>query len=200
MITPIRPGERAVRAFLERQRARRFSYPEVGATGDGTTRPEVPGYTHDYDRVRLGEGEAVWERARAGLRAWRMFEVEGVALCWPDAAIEVGTAVAVLARLAPLWTLDVCRIVHRVELHGAVERFGFAYGTVEGHVMDGEEVFAVEWRRDDDSVWWERRAFSRPRHPFARIGRPLLRGIQARFATASAAAMRRAVASDSGQA
>jgi uncharacterized protein (UPF0548 family) len=197
MITPIRPGERAVRAFLERQRARRFSYPEVGATRDGIQRAEVAGYTHDHDRVRLGQGEAVWRRARAGLCAWRMFEVDGVYLCWPEAAIEVGTAVAVLARLAPLWTLNVCRIVHRVEIQGEVERFGFAYGTVEGHAMDGEEVFVVERRGEDDSVWWERRAFSRPRHPFARIGRPLLRSIQARFAIGSVAAMIRAVAADS---
>ena len=52
------------------------AYPEVGATGDGTARPDVSGYTHDHERARLGEGEAIWERARAGLRAWRMMEVD----------------------------------------------------------------------------------------------------------------------------
>jgi len=194
MITPIRPDERAVRAFLARQRGRPLSYSEVGATGDGSARPDVVGYSHDHDRVRLGAGDAVWERARAALCAWRMFEVEGVRLCWPDAPIRVGTDVAVLARLAPLWTVNACRIVHLVETGGEAERFGFAYGTLAGHAIDGEEAFVVERRRDDASVWWERRAFSRPRHPLARIGRPWLRRIQARFGVESVAAMVRAAA------
>jgi uncharacterized protein (UPF0548 family) len=199
MITPIRPDEPALRAFLDRQRERPFSYSDVGATGDGTGRPDVAGYTHDHDRVRLGVGEAVWEQARAALSAWRMFEVRGVQLCWPDAPIRVGTVVAVRARVAPLWTVNACRIVHLVEEPGDVERFGFAYGTLAGHAFDGEEVFVVEWHKQDDAVFWVRRAFSRPRHALVRLGRPWLRTIQARFAVESVAAMKRAIAAGAPQ-
>lgn len=194
MITPIRPDERAVRAFLERQRERPFSYSEVGAIGDGTVPPDVAGYSHDHDRARLGAGEAVWKRSRQALSAWRMFEVPGVQLCWPDAPLRVGSVVAVRARVAPLWTVNACRIVHLVEASGDVERFGFAYGTLAGHAFDGEEVFSVEWRKQEDAVFWVRRAFSRPRHALVRLGRPWLRAIQARFAVESVAAMKRAVA------
>ena len=33
-------------------------------------------------------------------------------------------------------------------------RFVFATATVQGHQLRGEERFAVEWHKDDDSVWW----------------------------------------------
>lgn len=77
---------------------------------------------------------------------------------------------------------------------GPPRRFGFAYGTLPGHVESGEERFVVEWREDDDSVWYDILAFSRPRHLAARAGYPLARGLQARFRRDSAAAMVRAVA------
>jgi uncharacterized protein (UPF0548 family) len=40
-------------------------------------------------------------------------------------------------------------------------RRGFAYGTLPGHPLSGEELFLVE-RRDDDSVWLTIRSISRP--------------------------------------
>lgn len=35
-----------------------------------------------------------------------------------------------------------------------LERFQFAHGCLQGHLLAGEESFAVEWDRGDDSVWW----------------------------------------------
>ena len=76
----------------------------------------------------------------------------------------------------------------------AGSRFGFAYGTLPGHAESGEERFLVEWDRADDAVWYDILAFSRPRHPLARLGYPLTRRTQRRFARDSAAAIRQAVA------
>jgi len=73
-----------------------------------------------------------------------------------------------------------------------VKRFGFAYGTLADHMESGEERFTVEWRRDDDSVWYDLLAFSRPRHPLARLGLRLSRALQRRFARDSLRAMARA--------
>lgn len=70
-------------------------------------------------------------------------------------------------------------------------RFGFAYGTLPRHVEQGEERFLVE--RVGDEVFYDILAFSRPRHPSARLGYPLMRRWQKRFGHDSAAAMRRAV-------
>jgi uncharacterized protein (UPF0548 family) len=72
-------------------------------------------------------------------------------------------------------------------------QFGFAYGTLPDHVERGEERFTVEWRKDeDDSVWYEIYAFSRPKHPLARIGCPIARMLQKRFVRDSLAVMRSA--------
>ena len=32
-------------------------------------------------------------------------------------------------------------------------RFQFAHGCLHGHLLAGEESFAVEWDKQDDTVW-----------------------------------------------
>lgn len=67
-----------------------------------------------------------------------------------------------------------CRIVYVVDEPGA---FGFAYGTLPAHPEQGEEAFVV--RRDaGGAVTFAITAFSRPRHPLARIGGPVSRQVQ----------------------
>jgi uncharacterized protein (UPF0548 family) len=68
-------------------------------------------------------------------------------------------------------------------------RRSFAYGTLPEHGERGEERFTVEWRREDDSVFYELYAFSRPNHLIARLGYPLARRLQRRFARDSLRAM-----------
>jgi uncharacterized protein (UPF0548 family) len=77
---------------------------------------------------------------------------------------------------------------------GPVRRFGLAWGTLPDHAASGEERFLLEWDRDERGVWYDILAFSRPRHPLARLGYPWVRRIQRHFGRESAAAMRRAVA------
>jgi len=72
------------------------------------------------------------------------------------------------------------------------QRFGFAYGTLPGHIERGEERFLLEMS-DDDSVWYDILAFSQPRHLLTKIGYPFVRRMQKRFGRESAAAMVRAV-------
>ena len=74
-----------------------------------------------------------------------------------------------------------------------MKRFGFAYGTMAEHAESGEERFTVEWDRDEDTVWYDILAFSRPRQMLARLGYPLSRLLQKRFAEDSKAAMLEAV-------
>ncbi|HVS00766.1 MAG TPA: DUF1990 domain-containing protein [Thermoanaerobaculia bacterium] len=63
-----------------------------------------------------------------------------------------------------------------------MRRYGFAYGTLTGHGERGEERFTVEWNREDDSVWYELYAFSRPAHWLVKLGYPVTRWYQKRFA------------------
>ncbi len=193
-----RPSEQAVRDFLADMHGRDLSYGGVGATREIGLResPKPPrGSVLDRNRVRLGYGDEVFARARAALMRWEMFRVGWAELLWPDASIARGTTVGVLVHLPGVWSLCAARIVYTVEELGhalELERYGFAYGTLPGHVARGEERFSVERSRDDD-VWYEMLAFSRL-GGLARCAAPYARQLQRRFARDSLAAMRRCVA------
>jgi uncharacterized protein (UPF0548 family) len=184
-----RPSRDEVHAFIAVQAETSFSYAEVGAS-----RGDPPaGYTLDHNRVELGRGPAVFDKALAALRRWQMFAVDGVDLCWPTAPIEEGTTVAIVAGGRGVWSLNACRIVYVVDERGPLTRVGFAYGTLAEHAVRGEERFLIEWSRDSHAVHYDLLAFSRPGSLLVDVARPLLRRIQRRFARHSLEAMRRAV-------
>jgi uncharacterized protein (UPF0548 family) len=181
-----KPSLTRIREVIAAHRAVPFSYPEVGATR--TTPPQ--GYTVDHNRVRLGEGEAIFKRAAAAIRSWEQFDLGWVAALPADTPIEVDAAVVVLAHHPGFWSLNVSRIVYLIKEHGPIEKFGFAYGTLQTHVERGEERFTIEWRRDDDSVWYDILAFSRPNQLLIKLGEPYARRLQRRFAKDSLARMK----------
>jgi uncharacterized protein (UPF0548 family) len=178
-----------MRRFLEGQRSLPFSYPEVGASREGPP----PGYGVNHHRGRLGEGPETFERAVEAMRRWKMYETGWTRLLWPEAPISEGTVIGVLGRHLGFVSLNACRIVYTVEDDGPVRRYGFAVGTLPGHVERGEERFTVEWHAAGDSVFYDLFAFSRPAHPLARAAPPLARLIQRRFALDSLRSMRTAV-------
>jgi uncharacterized protein (UPF0548 family) len=189
MLSLRKPSAEALRPFLESQRELPFTYEAVGATA-GTP---PAGYVVDRTRIRLGEGEPVFRSAIAALRRWGQFRLGWVA-AWPsDTPIRPGEAVAVMGRAVGVWWLNACRVVYAVDEAGPISKFGFAYGTLPGHVESGEERFLVEWDRGDNAVWYDILAFSRPNHALTRLGYPVVRRLQRRFGRDSAASLRRAV-------
>ncbi len=179
-----RPADDDVTRFIAAQSALPFTYDAVGASN-----AETPGgFDVDHNRVRLGD-TGCWDAAVAAVRAWKMFDISWVTLLPQDAPIAVGTTVAVVAQALGTWSRNATRIVYVLD---TPERFGFAYGTLPGHIECGEERFMVE--KVGGEVWYDIRAFSQPRHPLARLGKPVVRRMQARFARASLAAMAAAVA------
>jgi len=182
------PSEDEVRRFISEQRLSDFSYPVVGASLTA-----VPtGYNVDHNRVQLGRGEKMWHRAVEGIRSWQMFNIPWVRLHWTTAPILVGSDVGVLIRHFGFYSLNACRIVYVIDEEDPMKRFGFAYGTLAEHAESGEERFTVELNQKDE-VWYDILAFSRPRQMIARVGYPLSRFLQKRFAEASKAAMLKAV-------
>ena len=182
------PSEDEVRRFISEQRLSDFSYTVVGASL--TALPT--GYNVDHDRVQLGRGEETWHRAVEAIRSWQMFNIPWVRLHWTSAPILIGSDVAVLIRHFGFYSLNACRIVYVIDEEDRVKRFGFAYGTLAEHAESGEERFTVELNQKDE-VWYDILAFSRPRQMIARVGYPLSRFLQKRFAEASKAAMLKAV-------
>jgi len=177
-----KPSPEKLGAFLASQSTLDLTYSSVGATA---TEPPA-GYVVDRTRIRLGEGGGTFLSAKAALEGWRHFQL-GWVETWPTAVpIKAGEVVAVMARHFGFWWLNACRIVYVVD---DGRRFGFAYGTLPEHAESGEERFMVEWQRDDDAVWYDILAFSRPNQVLTRLGYPLVRRIQKRFAKDSAAAM-----------
>ena len=118
-----------------------------------------------------------------------MFNIGWVELCWPDAPIENGSVVAVLASHLGFYSLNACRIVNVIDEDRPVRRYGFIYGTLPEHAELGEERFTVEWHREDDSVWYDILAYSRPNRLLSKVGYPIARLLQKRFANDSMAAM-----------
>jgi uncharacterized protein (UPF0548 family) len=184
-----RPAAAAIREFLAAQSRLALTYQAVGATA---TKPPA-GYVVDHTRIKLGEGEKVFAAAKAALERWQQFRLGWVEALPADTPIKEGQVVAILARSIGLWWLNACRIVAVVDEGEPVHRFGFAYGTLPDHAGSGEERFLIEWDREDDSVWYDILAFSRPRHVLVRLGYPWVRRVQKRFGRESAAAMCRAV-------
>lgn len=188
MFSLLKPSADIIHAFLAAQKDQQFSYDHVGAS-----RKTVPdGYLVDHNRVQLGVGRAVFERATGALKQWKMFEMDWLELGWPNVPIVAGSTVAVVVHHLGFWSLNACRIVYTIEERGTIETCGFAYGTLSDHAEMGEERFTVEFHANDETVWYDICAFSRPR-PFARIAYPFTRSLQKRFASDSKKAMQRAV-------
>ncbi|MBY0176400.1 DUF1990 domain-containing protein [Curtobacterium herbarum] len=79
--------------------------------------------------------------------------------------------------------------VRVVAIIDELDRKGFAYGTLDGHPLSGEESFVVE-RTPDGSVWLQVRQFSQPASRKWRFVAPLLRRQQRVMAEKYLAALR----------
>ncbi|MCX6049315.1 MAG: DUF1990 domain-containing protein [Chloroflexi bacterium] len=194
MISLRKPAAIEIQQFLERQSRLPYSYANVGGTRPTFQQRDLPGYVIDHNRVQLGTGPAVFAQAKAAIQCWQMFNLGWVQLYWPHAPITVGTTVGVLANPFGFWSLNACRIVYLIdetvaEVDTAIERYGFAYGTLPDHVERGEERFMVEWRQADNTVWYDILAFSHPQQWLAKVGYPVVRQYQKQFARDSKRAM-----------
>jgi uncharacterized protein (UPF0548 family) len=180
-----------LRRFRSAQAERGFSYQSVGATRSDGSLPA--GFTIDRTRIKLGKGAADFSKATAAINNLIHLRIGWLEPAPIPTEVRAGDTLVLVARLFGLYWLNAARIVYVVdETIGDVSRYGFAYGTLPAHSEMGEELFAVEWNRADDSVWYNILAFSRPRLLLARLAKPIARRVQKQFANDSAAAMRRA--------
>lgn len=182
MFTLLEPTAAQVERFLMDAADSSFSYPEVGATR--TAAPS--GYNVDSNRREIGRGTADFELAKQAVRRWQMYRISWVEVFPHDQSIEPGRIVAIQVRHLGFFSLNAARIVYTID---EPSRFGFAYGTLSEHAEAGEERFLVEMDPNDQTVSYDLLAFSRPNNLAAKIGYPIARMLQKRFAADSLTAM-----------
>lgn len=146
------------------------TYAAVGGTRAADLLAYPPaGFRSSEHRARIGHGPQRWAFATAEVMSWGIkrragFRVETVVpaaehaehLFTAEGLEVVRPGDTAVIRIGPV--REPVRVVYTVDQEREV---GFAYGTLPGHPLEGEESFTLE-RRDDDSVWLVVRAFSRP--------------------------------------
>lgn len=146
---------------------RPLSYVEVGATAG-----RLPaGYHHVRLSARIGAGRGRFEQAGAAVMRYGMLRGAGLRVAATTEVAEVGTDV--LGKLGPF--AAPCRVVYVVD---EPNRRGFAYGSLPGHAVAGEEMFGVRYDPADESVHAEVVAFSRPATWWSQIGAPVASLVQ----------------------
>lgn len=122
----------------------------------GVTRPEDPVWAapagrRAYERsVPVGRGDDSWVRARAALLSWGVKTRSGFAVepaAGSDPGVREGADYWLVAAVGPLRIREPARVVAVVD---RPDRCGFAYGTLQGHPVSGEEAFVLH--RDDAGV------------------------------------------------
>lgn len=176
MLRVRRPSAAEIDQLLGEAQAAEPTYPEVGETRAA----ELPaGYRHDQHERRLGQGDDVFARAAAALRAWQAQIGAGARVAPKGARVDEEDTIVMLIRVGGLWAALPCRVVYVAD---EPERFAFAYGTLPGHPEKGEVAFRIE-RDETGDVFFRIVSFSRTVDPLARLASPVTRRIQQRVTT-----------------
>lgn len=144
-IRPGRPGAATLAELLTHAEQASLSYDHVG-----TSLPIADGsWPERAEQVELGVGSEVFDAAVEGLRRWACHRGIGATVYPADAPIEIGSTLLVVLPAGPLSIVVPDRVVAVVD---EPRRFGFAYGTLDGHQERGEESFVIEHLPDDRVV------------------------------------------------
>ena len=129
-----------------------LTYPEVGATAGAMP----AGYSHVRMSRRIGSGRARFDEAAQKVMRYGMLRGAGLTVSASTDVAAVGSDV--LGRLGPF--VAPCRVVYVID---EPNRRAFAYGTLPGHAVRGEEMFGVRYDPADGAVYSEVAASHGPR-------------------------------------
>jgi uncharacterized protein (UPF0548 family) len=151
--------------------AQQLTYAPVGATRPADARwSERPAGFRRYEHtVRIGHGPAAWAAASAAVLAWGVKTRSGFRVV-PDSQVEAGADHLLVASVGPVRVREPVRVVAVVDVP---DRCGFAYGTLTGHPVSGEEAFVVH-RTADGAVQLTLRSLTAPARGAWRPVFPLL--------------------------
>jgi uncharacterized protein (UPF0548 family) len=154
---------------------RQLSYAPVGATRLDQERwaEQLPGFRRYARTVRIGRGQQLWEVASAALLEWGVKSRSGFVVVpghGAGARVREGAEYWLLVSLGRWVVREPVRVVAVID---QPDRRGFAYGTLDGHPVAGEEAFVLH-RTSDENVWLTLRSLTQPAPGRWRLAFPVL--------------------------
>jgi uncharacterized protein (UPF0548 family) len=135
-----------------------LSYEGAGLTDPGSEAWSIPqGFRHFESTVGIGRGDHTWGFASGEVLTWGVKRRSGFRVS-PAGVVAQGTDYLITAGLGPLTVREPVRVVAVVD---TIDRCGFAYGTLHGHPVSGEEAFIVH-RDSAGAVSLTIRSLTRP--------------------------------------
>ncbi|XP_006649239.1 UPF0548 protein At2g17695 isoform X2 [Oryza brachyantha] len=171
-----------------------------GAAGASDKALVERGFFVNRSRVLLGSGAATFSHAKSALLSWKHLAL-GWASVEPDTPVKTGTKFCICYKELIPWVMLPLQIAYVMTEgsssgHGKGGIFAFGSGTLQGHLLAGEERFSVQLD-EEDQVWYEVMSFSKPAHILSSLCYPYVQLRQRHFAHHSGQALLRHVASRS---
>ncbi|MFF3226772.1 DUF1990 family protein [Nocardia suismassiliense] len=137
-----------------------LSYGPAGATrpGDETWTVDLPGFRRVERTVIIGHTDADWHSAADAILRWEIKRRSGFRITPETERVSEGADYRITAGWGPIAVHEPVRVVAVVD---SATRCGFAYGTLPGHPVSGEEAFIVH-RAADGTVLLTLRSLTRP--------------------------------------
>ncbi|XP_042988388.1 UPF0548 protein At2g17695 isoform X1 [Carya illinoinensis] len=141
------------------------------------------GFLLNHARVLVGSGLETYEKGKSALQTWRHFGLDW-AFVDPKTPIQSGVKFCVCLKEFLPWVMMPLEVVYVHETRKAskaLASFGFGSGTLQGHLLAGEERFSIELDQNNQ-VWYEILSLSKPAHFLSFIGYPYVKLRQKYFA------------------
>ncbi|KIY99763.1 hypothetical protein MNEG_8198 [Monoraphidium neglectum] len=181
-------------------RSRQVNHVDAGAS---VTAPDLPpavkdrGYMITTNRRKVGEGQKVYDAAVAAIQKWEQLQLGWNFTTKP--AVKTGTKICSATQTVIPWTVLPAQVVYSqdeaADFGGGDKgrRFAVGLASLSGHLLAGEERFAVELH-SDGSVWYDVFLFSRPNTLLAWASLPVIKLMQIRYVNDSISALAARVA------
>ncbi|XP_059642816.1 UPF0548 protein At2g17695 [Cornus florida] len=197
-----RPSPQEQKACIEKSGAFNYDSKYRGTTAkqlsslqeDGELSKD--GFLSNHARILVGSGLETYEKGKSALQSWRHFGFNWTFVD-PKTPIQSGEKFCVCVKEFFPWLMMPLQMVYVNEnrnTKNAVASFSFGSGTLQGHLLAGEERFAIELD-ENNRVWYEIFSFSKPAHFLSLIGYPYVLAKQKYFAHQSANAVRKHLSS-----
>ncbi|CAL5371367.1 unnamed protein product [Camellia sinensis] len=109
------------------------------------------GFLINHARILVGSGLETYEKGKTALQTWRNFGLDW-SFVDPRTPIQSGVKFCVCVKEFFPWLMMPLQVVYVNENRNtkkAAASFGFGSGTLQGHLLAGEERFSIELDEDN---------------------------------------------------